>query len=881
MYMKRTSLLARSLAGSLAGSLAPRSLAGSLAPRSLAGAPLRVASTLVAVALFAGCQSAAVKLEDTSGNLDLDSTDSSDSTDSGDTGVIVSGDISVSPSSIDIPVLFIGQSATADVTVKNIGDGPVSVTMSFAGAWATSYTLSSYTADPAPGAESLHTLTLTPTTWGDHSVGLIIDADTGAHIEVPVRALVQEDADGDGVGSVISGGEDCDDTNADIQPGASDTWYDGIDSDCSGNDDYDQDGDGAQSVDFGGDDCDDTNADINPAASDTWYDGVDSDCAGNDDYDQDYDGYVPDEYAGLPTTGDALSGGLPDGDCDDTDANINPAATDTWYDGIDNDCAGNDDYDKDGDGHQSDLYGGDDCNDTNSSIYGGAPDAWYDGVDSDCAGNDDYDQDGDGYDSSLYGGDDCNDTDATVTGPVAETFNGIDDDCDGYVDDFAVGDLASGAIYGYSSSMGIGDHGTLATTDDVTGDSAVDLLIGTRSTGYGYVWVLDGATGAAANGSVATYAAATFSGDNYYYPIYAVNGPWADEDGDGVTDFMIGGGFNSTTYTYGRSYLFEGGSSVTGSLSASTYDVRVSGDSDSSSDDVNMSCIADVDGDGIGDIIVGAAFDNYGDYRDAGSLSVFLDGNWSGSVDISDADDRIYGQTSYDYLGYSLTAADLDDDGYADFVAGAPNYDGASTSDGAVFIVNGNASGAWSTQIESAADGFVVGGSYGYALGTDTLAHPGDLDGDGKLDLAVSSEDDGYVWVFMDAGSIVDDTVASSADYVLTGTAGDFGSMLVTDSDLDNDGKDDLVIGADGDDVAGSNYGAVYVYLDASGWSSSMTATNASVTLWGPSANGYLGTGGAGGADLDGDGIEDLAIGASGNDDYVGDGGAVFIVPGW
>ena len=60
-----------------------------------------------------------------------------------------------------------------------------------------------------------------------------------------------------------------------------------------------------------------------------------------------------------------------------------------------------------------------------------------------------------------------------------------------------------------------------------------------------------------------------------------------------------------------------------------------------------------------------------------------------------------------------------------------------------------------------------------------------------------------------------------------------------------------------------------------------MTATNASVTVWGPSSNGYLGTGGAGGSDLDGDGTEDLAIGASYNDDYVSDGGAVFVVPGW
>jgi hypothetical protein len=1010
-----------------------------LAPNVLSSS-LRVVSTLAALAVFAGCRTAEVKLEDTSGSGDLDSVDStdsndsgdsSDSTDSSDTDVITSGDISVSPSSIDLPVLFIGQSVSADLKITNIGDGPVAVTMSFAGAWATSYTLDSYTAVPEPGAESAHTLTLTPTTWGDHSVGLIIDADTGAHIEVPVRAQVQEDADGDGFGSVISGGEDCDDTNPEINPGAPDAWYDGIDSDCAGNDDYDQDADGSESVDYGGDDCDDTEDSTNPAATDLWYDGIDSDCAGNDDYDQDADGYVMDVYAGLPTLGVPTSGALPDGDCDDTDASLNPGMTDTWYDGIDSDCAENDDYDKDGDGHQSDLYGGDDCNDTNVTIYTGATDAWYDGTDSDCAGNDDYDQDydgartdaaggddcddtdanigpamtdtwydgvdtdcagnddydqdydayvpdeygglatvgvagsgalpdgdcddtdaafhpgaadtwydgidndcagnddydqdRDGHQSDDYGGDDCNDavastypgaadawydgvdsdcagnddydqdgdgvdyptdcndTDATVTGPVAETLNGIDDDCDGYTDDFAVGDLASGAIYGYSSSMGLGEHGTLALTNDVTGDGKVDLLVGTRTSSNGYVWVLDGATSAAANGSVANYDTAVISGDSGYYPIYAVNGPWADEDGDGVTDFIIGGAYGST---YGRSYLFEGGSSITGSFSSSTYDVRIDGDDYYSySDNASMSCIADVDGDGVGDIIVGASGDDYGywwgAYYQLGSVSVFLDGSWSGSVDIGDADERIYGEDEYDYLGYSLTAADLDADGYDDFVVGAPGYDGASSGDGGVFIVNGNASGSWSSQIEGAADGYVYGGSSGVALGTDTLAHPGDLDGDGKLDLALSSEDKGYVWVFLDAGSIVDNTAASTADYILTGTAGDFGSMIVSDSDLDDDGKDDLVIGSDGADTAGSNYGAVYIYLDVSGWTASMTSSNASVTVWGSSSNGYLGTGGAGGEDMDGDGIEDLAIGSSANDAAATDAGAVFVVPGW
>jgi MYXO-CTERM domain-containing protein len=67
------------------------------------------------------------------------------------------------------------------------------------------------------------------------------------------------DADGDGYQDDCGQEEDvdCDDTNADVNPGATEIWYDGIDQDCDGNDD-DQDGDGFAEAD----DCDDTDASL-------------------------------------------------------------------------------------------------------------------------------------------------------------------------------------------------------------------------------------------------------------------------------------------------------------------------------------------------------------------------------------------------------------------------------------------------------------------------------------------------------------------------------------------------------------------------------------------------------------------------------------------
>ena len=84
------------------------------------------------------------------------------------------------------------------------------------------------------------------------------------------RARIQRDSDGDGVASLATGGTDCDDHDATVHPGAADSWYDGIDADCAGDDDYDQDGDGYTSEAFGGTDPDDQDPDIYPDVAEHW-----------------------------------------------------------------------------------------------------------------------------------------------------------------------------------------------------------------------------------------------------------------------------------------------------------------------------------------------------------------------------------------------------------------------------------------------------------------------------------------------------------------------------------------------------------------------------------------------------------------------------------
>ena len=283
--------------------------------------------------------------------------------------------------------------------------------------------------------------------------------------------------------------DDCDDASATVYPLAPEITADGIDQDCNAVDlcytDSDGDGYGSTSTVVGttldcsapgestvATDCDDTSAAVYPAAPELPANDTDEDCDGTEHcyVDNDNDTFGT---AALVSSGDlaCADAGLSTvaTDCDDTDDNVYPGASEALANGIDEDCDGTDlcyaDVDHDGYGDDADVTtaestdldcvdlgeasNSDDCDDTNVRVRPGAPETAANGVDEDCDGAElcyvDEDGDGSGSGQTALGDlactgspldtSDCDDADPDVSPAAQETCNGLDDNCNGQADE--------------------------------------------------------------------------------------------------------------------------------------------------------------------------------------------------------------------------------------------------------------------------------------------------------------------------------------------------------------------------------------------------------------------------------------------------------------
>ena len=279
-----------------------------------------------------------------------------------------------------------------------------------------------------------------------------------------------------------------------------------------------------------------------------------------------------------------------------------------------------------------------------------------------------------------------------------------------------------------------------------------------------------------------------------------------DLDGDGRGDFVVGHVWDASVPAIGAWFR----SGVDGHVlhvatSSSPYGSAVAG-------------LGDVDGDGIGDVAIGAR-SWPGGTAPQGRVDVLSGATfqlvWSA-----------FGPTPQANLGASLAAVgDVDGDGVEDLLAGAFGFVQAST--GAAYLL----SGADGTILRS-----IAGHSYGDQLGF-TVGRVGDLDGDGVPDLAAGSWVDNYARLHSGA------TGAELATLRLTDAAVLGPTYVLSPGDLDGDGRPEVVLASSADPDHAPYSGVVRVFSDPF-----VPATGAS-SCAGDGSSGVCPCGNAGAAD--------------------------------
>jgi hypothetical protein len=252
--------------------------------------------------------------------------------------------------------------------------------------------------------------------------------------------------------------------------------------------------------------------------------------------------------------------------------------------------------------------------------------------------------------------------------------------------------------------------------------------------------------------------------------------------------------------------------------------------------------LVDADGDGLDDLLLGAPGAD-GDLLGSGAVDLYWN---TGTTFDAAAAWQVFGEVPYEHLGMRLAAVgDVDGDGFDDLVAAAPLHDGPNGADGVVRWFPGSATGlsgaAWT--LEGAESGELGRG----------LAALGDVDGDGFDDFAIGEPGSQRVIIVFGGLEGPSDTVTLEA------TDAGFGWALAGGADLDGDGVGDLVVGAPFADAGGaSERGTATVFSGAS----LIGGATPLVTLWGPGPGSHFGWAITLPGDVDGDGLQDLLVGA-------------------
>ena len=324
-----------------------------------------------------------------------------------------------------------------------------------------------------------------------------------------------------------------------------------------------------------------------------------------------------------------------------------------------------------------------------------------------------------------------------------------------------------------------------------------------------------------------------------------------DVNGDGFGDVIVGAyGYDIGWTNAGGAFLYLG--SVSGLAGSAAW--TAGGDQASAQFGVSVASAGDVNGDGFGDVIVGA--NNSGQ---TGEGRAFL---YLGSAAGLSAGPAWTGEPNQDgaSFGYSVASAgDVNGDGFGDVIVGAIGYDNGQTDEGGAFLYLGSASGlatapAWTAESNQAGPWFGM-----------SVTSAGDVNGDGFGDVIVGARqydngqtDEGRAYLYLGSASGLAAAPAWTAES--NQASAEFGTSVASAGDVNGDGFSDVIVGAPLYTNGQAGEGRAFLYL---GSASGLAATPA-WTAESDQASAYFGVSVASAGDVNGDGYADVIVGANG-----------------